>query len=722
MIEEKKLKEILKKLPHAPGIYKMLDIEGKVIYIGKAKELDKRVKQYFQKNYEHSTRTKKLLETVVNIEYTSVDNELEAMILEHNLIKQFLPKYNVIMKDDKNYVYIKITNEDFPRVQIVRKVEKDDARYIGPKTAAHKVKDTFIILKKIFPFRHCNLNIDMVKENSKEPHDVKIGNRTIKYPCLDFYIKRCIAPCMGKCTKEAYKNIIENVTRFLEGKPDNIIKDLKDKMMVAAGKKDFERAGKIRDQIQKIEDILEKQKISDPNQEDKDVISYIIVRERAFFNLFQIRNGKLIGQENFILNTKGIEDNVQDNETMEAFIKQYYELATDVPKEILIPHNLENENEIKQMLTKLKNKSVKIIIPKIGDKNKLLEMSLNNAKIFADRNKASWQEENEDNKNAIIELQKILKISQPIKRLECYDISHLSGTDTVGSMIVFENGAPKNTMYRKFKLRTLEDKPDDYKSMEEVLIRRFSKIATDFKNKNYTFKKATKKYEKQVQKQEKDAMKQNNLSLTDFYILEKDEKGKKSIAGLAAVKNLSAKVSQLFGLFVNPKERGSKLGHKLLKNIIEKAKAKRVYLICRPELLDYYLTLGFEQINKLPEEITLNCDICTLNEYKKKLFIVYDKLKHKPDESFQKIPDLIIIDGGKGQLSVADKVLKDLEMNIPRISLAKQLEEIFIPGKDSSILLPKNNKALHLLQRARDEAHRFAITYNKDLRSKRMKN
>jgi len=722
MIEEKKLKEILKKLPHAPGIYKMLDIEGKIIYIGKAKELYKRVKQYFQKNYEHSTRTKKLLESVANIECTSVDNELEAMILEHNLIKQFLPKYNVIMKDDKSYVYIKITNEDFPRVQIVRKIEKDDAKYIGPKTAAHKVKDTFIILKKIFPFRHCNLDIDMIKENQKEPHDVKIGNRTIKYPCLDFYIKRCIAPCIGRCTKDEYKNIIENVTRFLEGKPDNIIKDLKDKMMVAASKKDFERAGKIRDQIKKIEDILEKQKISDPNQEDKDVINYIVVRERAFFNLFQVRNGKLIGQENFILNTKGIEDNAQDNETMEAFIKQYYELATDIPKEILIPHNLENEDAIKQMLTKLKNKSVKIIIPKIGDKNKLLEMSLNNAKIFADRNKVSWQEESEDNKNAIIELQKILKIKNEIKRLECYDISHLSGTDTVGSMIVFENGAPKNTMYRKFKLRTLEDKPDDYKSMEEVLIRRFSKISSDFKNKDYTFKKATKKYEKQIQKQEKDAMKQNNLTLNDFYILEKDEKGKKSIAGLAAVKNLSEKVSQIFGLFVNPKERGSKLGHKLLKNIIEKAKAKRVYLICRPELLDYYLTLGFEQINKLPEEITLNCDICTLNEYKKKLFVVYDKLKHKPDESFQKIPDLIIIDGGKGQLSVADKVLKDLEMNIPHISIAKQLEEIFIPGKDSSIILPKNNKTLHLLQRARDEAHRFAITYNKDLRAKRMKN
>jgi len=721
MIEEKKLKETLKKIPHSPGIYKMLDSDGKVIYIGKAKELDKRVKQYFQKNYEHSTRTKKLLENVSDIECTSVDTELEAMILEHSLIKQFMPKYNVIMKDDKSYVYIKITNEDFPRVQIVRKVQKDDAYYIGPKTAAHKVKDTFIILKKIFPFRHCNLDIEIEKENQKEPHEVKVSNRVIKYPCLDFYIKRCIAPCIGKCTIEEYRGIIENVKRFLEGRPDNIVKDLKEKMMVAASKKDFERAGKIRDQIQKIENILEKQKISDPNQEDKDIINYVIIKERAYFNLFQVRNGKLLGQENFILNAKGLDDNSQDSEAIEAFIKQYYELATDIPVELLVPHNLENETDIRKLLNELKNKSVKITVPKIGDKNKLLEMSLNNAKIFADRNKPSWQEESEETKSAVEELQKTLKLKNPIKRLECYDISHLSGTDTVGSMVVFENGVPKNTMYRKFKLRTVVDSPDDYKSMEEVLTRRLSKISTEMKNQEYTFKKAPQQYAKEILKQEKETMKQNKLTIKDFYVLEKNSKGKKSVAGLAAVKNLSPKVSQIFGLFVNPKERGAKLGHKLLKGIIEKAKAKRVYLICRPELFDYYLTLGFEQINKLPEEITLNCDICTLDEYKKKLFVVYDKLKHHRDESFEKIPDLIVVDGGKGQLSVASKVLKDLEIDIPHIALAKQLEEIYIPERPSPLPVPKNDKTLHLLQRARDEAHRFAITYNKDLREKRMK-
>lgn len=721
MIEEKKLKEILRKLPHSPGIYKMLDKEGKVIYIGKAKELDKRVKQYFQKNYAHSTRTKKLLENISDIEFTTVDTELEAMILEHSLIKQFLPKYNVIMKDDKSYVYIKITKEDFPRVQIVRKIQKDNAYYIGPKTAAHKVNDTFIILKKIFPFRHCNLDIEMIKENSKEPHEIKVSNRTIKYPCLDFYIKRCIAPCIGKCTKEEYSGIIENVKRFLEGKPDNIVKDLREKMMLAANKKDFERAGKIRDQIQKIESILEKQKISDPNQEDKDIINYIIIKESAYFNLFQIRNGKLLGQENFILTAKELDDNTQDNEVLEAFMTQYYELATDIPKEILIPHETENTEKINIFLKKISDKSVLITVPQRGDKNKLLEMSLNNAKIFADRNKPSWQEESEDTKSALEALQKTLKLKNPIKRLECYDISHLSGTDTVGSMIVFENGIPKNNMYRKFKLRTVIDTPDDYKSMEEVLTRRFSKISSEMKNQEYTFKKSTQKYTKEILKQEKETMKENKLTIKDFYILEKNIKGKTSIAGLAAVKNLSPKVSQIFGLFINPKERGAKLGHKLLKGIIEKAKAKRVYLICKPELLDYYLTLGFEQINKLPEEITLNCDICSINEYKKKLFIVYDKLKHPKDESFEKIPDLIIVDGGKGQLSVASKVLKDLEIDIPHISIAKQFEEIYTPNSSAPILIDKTSPTLHLLQRARDEAHRFAITYNKDLREKRMK-
>ncbi len=236
-----KIKTILSSLPKNPGIYKMIDKEGKIIYIGKAKNLSNRVKQYFQKSKNFSVKTQKLIENIADIKFIEVDSDLEAMILETNLIKQFKPKYNILMKDDKNYVYIKITKEDFPRIQIVRKIEKDNATYIGPKTAAHKVKETFKILKKIFPFRHCSLNI-----KSLGGERVEISNKTIKYPCLDYYIKRCIAPCIGKCTKEKYQEIIKNIENFLKGRADDILHSLNNEMQKYALRREFEKAVKIR--------------------------------------------------------------------------------------------------------------------------------------------------------------------------------------------------------------------------------------------------------------------------------------------------------------------------------------------------------------------------------------------------------------------------------------------------------------------------------------------
>src|SRR3989338_2445833 len=262
MPDKKNIKRILGNLPHNPGIYKMMDKDGKIIYIGKAKDLNKRIRQYFQKNYEHSTRTKKMKENTEDIKITVVDSDLEAVILEHNLIKEFKPKYNVVMKDDKNYVYIKITNEDFPRIQIVRKIEKDGARYIGPKTAAHKVKETFKVIKKLFPFRHCGLDIEMIQENpSGKEHEVKVTHKVLKYPCIDFYIKRCIAPCIGKCTTEEYREIVKNAERFLEGKVDDILKNLYEQMRQLAVQQKFEKAAGLRDKIKNVEEILEKQKI-----------------------------------------------------------------------------------------------------------------------------------------------------------------------------------------------------------------------------------------------------------------------------------------------------------------------------------------------------------------------------------------------------------------------------------------------------------------------------
>ena len=694
----------------------MIDEEGRVIYIGKAKDLKKRVRQYFKEGYEHSTRTKKLLEKVKDIQWTAVDSELEAFILEHNLVKQLQPKYNILLKDDKNFVYIRITkNEDFPRIQIVRKVLNDGAKYIGPKTAANKVNEAFKILKKIFMYRHCNLEIKQtsIKNGTAE---VEVGNKTIKYPCLDYYIKSCSAPCIGKISKEEYQEYIRMVERFFEGKEgDVILKELTSKMMKAAQEKRFERAAQIRNQIEKIKDILEKQRISDPNQEDKDIINYCVSHEKAYFNLFQVRGGKLIGQENFIFEAREFNEKEENLEVLGSFLTQYYELATDMPKEILIPHEIEDQKEMEEFISKKANKKIKIIIPQRGDKNRLLEMSLNNARIYADRNRAKWQEEGAFTKGAAEELGKLLKLKSAPKRIECYDISHLGGTDTVGSMIVFENGIPVNSMYRKFKLRTVIDKPDDYKSMEEVLMRRFMKIADEVKNKEYVFKKAVKKYQKPIEKIIKKEKLRSGIDFKSFYILEKNGK---TLAALASITDHSKKVSEINDLFVLPKERGSKIGRKLLRNIIGKAKSKRVYILCKQELKDYYLTMGFEEINKIPDELVKSHKICVKCGLKP-LALVFDKIKHKPDESFEKIPDLIVIDGGKGQLSAAMKVLGELKLNITCISLAKQLEEIYTTHSSAPIVLDRGNEALKLLQRARDEAHRFAISYNKDLRKKK---
>lgn len=707
------IKKQLETIPKTPGVYKMLDKEGRVIYVGKAKQLDKRVKQYFKQGYQHSTRTKKLVEKIANINVISTDTELEALILENNLIKQLQPKYNIIMKDDKNYVYIKITKEDYPRIRIVRQISKDGAKYIGPKTAKHKVKDTLKLLKKIFPFRHCNLDI-----TDQPSGKVKVTNKVIKYPCLDYYIKRCSAPCINKTTKEEYQEIISNVTDFLEGKGDGVINHLKHRMQVLAQEQKFEKAAKIRDHLLQIEEILEKQKVAGVTKESRDIINYIILGGAAYFNLFQVRDGILLESLNFILKASELED-TENQEVLEAFLTQYYEIATDIPKEILIPHQLPHSKQTEQFIQNISPYKTKLIVPKIGKNNRLLEMSLKNAKIYADRNKPKWQEESQLTQKAAEELQKILNIKKTLKRIECYDISHLSGTDTVASMVVFKNGAPSNKDYRQFKIRTVTGKPDDFKSMEEVLTRRLLKIQNKSKYQDYKFKKARKKDDKYIQEQsKKNLLNRTNNDYTHFHVLTKEDQ----IVAFGRTINLSKKVDLLANLFVEEKHRKQRLGHHLLKQLIKKGPAKRSYIACKPELKEYYLEMGFEEINKTPQEII---DMPFYKEKPKRLkdktILVFEKLKLKEDPSFKEIPDLIIIDGGKGQLNAGTKVLQKLNLQIPYISLAKRLEEIFTPHSKTAILLERHNEALKLCQRARDEAHRFAITFNKKLRSKRIK-
>jgi excinuclease ABC subunit C len=704
---KEKIRKVLKNIPNKPGIYKMLDKEGKVLYVGKAKDLKKRTSQYFQKSKTVSKRTEKLLENTVNLDYTVVDTELEALILELNLIKELQPKYNVLLKDDKNYVYIKITEyEDFPRIQIVRKIDDKRATYYGPKTAKHKVEKTFKTLKKIFPFRHCSLDIEKIS-----PTKAQVIRKTIKYPCLDHYIKRCCAPCISNCTKEEYAEIINNVKRFLEGHHEDIIKSLYKKMAQLAAEKNFEDAAKLRDRINNIEETIERQKISDPNRKDTDIFNYVIAQNKAFFNLFQVRDGKLISQENFIVQAQSIteDDKEAKQELLDAFLTQYYEKTTNIPKEILIPHNISRK----------KIEKIKIIVPKIGEKNKLLNMSQKNAKIYADRNRTNWQERGEDKDKILKDIKKLLKLKTEPTRIECYDISHLSGTDTVGSMVVFEKGAPAKDMYRKFKIQTVIGKPDDYKSLEEMLTRRLSRIANTILAQDFSFKKATKKKTEEVRKiLAKESLDTEDFDKQSHFYLE--NKKKKAIAGTINLLEVNENIAEISGLFVDPKHRGKKLGHKLIKQVINKTKSKRIYIACKKELANYYEKIGFTSIKTIPKDLKAKCLRCK-DISGNTVWYAADKKTFKEDKSFSQIPDLIIIDGGKGQLSSAQKVLKNLKIDLPLISIAKKEEELFRPEIKTSIKLEKSDPILNLIQRARDEAHRFAITYNKKLRKKRLR-
>jgi excinuclease ABC subunit C len=698
-------KHILKNVPRSPGIYKMKDEKGKIIYVGKAKDLKNRLSSYFNKGTDKSTKTVKMLEHVKDLDYTVVDSELEALLLETNLIKELRPKYNILMKDDKNYVYIKITvNEDFPRILITRTVLKDKARYFGPKTAQYKVENTLKVLKKIFPFRHCQLQIDYQKPitegesaNPKIKHRVSVSRAGIKYPCLDYHIKRCVGPCIGTVSPEEYKSMIGQIIRFLEGKQDEIINSLRDEMLAAATSKKFEQAAAIRDKLQNIEDLMETQIITDPHLQNLDVINYIIIEERAYFNLFQIREGKLINQENFILNAPADEN--QTPELLTAFLEQYYEKATDLPKQVMVPHEIIGLRTIENWLTQSKGQNVTINIPLRGHNEKLLELSLQNAQSYAKQTEVKWQgAQKQDRDKAMEDLGKLLNLAKKPSRLECYDISHFQGTETVSSMVVFENGFPKKEDYRKFKLhQETSGEPDDFASMEETLLRRLKYLKPGVENLSIRIcenKKAKKILSGFAKKPLKERV---------YYSIHKE----KTCIGYIQIiqKNKKTLIETMhFTQQIEPPN--------LIKKIIEKLKLNRIYLMCDEKIVESYEQIGFQQIKKSPVEFKTP---------KTSKILVFEKNKYRSDKSFEKKPNLIIIDGGKGQLGVAVKVLKKYGLSILLISLAKREEEIFIPGKSMPILLKSDNPILHLIQHIRDEAHRFAITFHQNLRLKAAK-
>ena len=537
--------EKLKLLPDSPGVYIMKDAHGKILYVGKAIVLKNRVRQYFQSSRNQAPKVHAMVSHIADFETIMTANEVESLILEANLIKKHRPRYNIRLKDDKSYPYVKVTvQEEYPRVFITRRVLRDGARYFGPYTNVTALRDSLKLLKRLFPLRTCRTMPDR--------------------PCLEYHIKRCLAPCVGKVTEEDYRAMIRAVLLFLEGRTDDVERELEHRMNLAAEAYHFETAARLRDQLSAVRKAAERQNIV-TGAGDQDAVGMARSAAGVCVQIFFIRSGKMIGREHFLLH--GSEEE-SDADILRAFLEQYYNQATFVPREVLLPQMIDaaGQGVIERFLAEKKGGGkVALLTPQRGTKHDLVMMATGNAEKFLADEETRRSLADEQTLGAVAELGRYLGLKKPPHRMECFDISHNQGQETVASMVVFEDGMPKKSDYRRFKIKSAEGKPDDFLSMREVTTRRY---------------------------------------------------------------------------------------------------------------------VG------LPEE---------------------------------ELPDLIIIDGGKGQLSSALEIIRNEagHKNVPVVGLAKQFELVFTEGNPEPVELPRHSPSLYLIQRIRDEAHRFAITFHRKLRGKR---
>ena len=447
--------EELKKLPHKPGVYLMHDKDDTIIYVGKAIDLFNRVHSYFRAGTKKSPKIEKMVTLIARFEYIITDSELEALVLENNLIKEHSPKYNTMLKDDKTYPYIKVTmGEEYPRVLFSRTMKKDKSRYFGPYTSAGAVKDTIELLNKLFWLRTCNRNLPK-----------EIGNDR---PCLNYHIKQCMAPCQGYVNKEEYREQVAQALEFLNGNYGILLKDLETKMKEASEAMEFEEAIRYRDLYNSVKQVSQKQKITDSDGEDKDILALAKDEEDAVVQVFFIRGGKLIGREHFYMT------HVQDTEEEQIlldFVKQFYAGTPFIPKELMLQTAIEEQEILEKWLSGRKGSRVYIRIPKKGTKEKLVELAKNNARLVLSQDREKLKREEGRTIGAVKEIASLLGLEN-VSRMEAFDISNINGYENVGSMVVFEKGKPKRSDYRKFKIRTVSG-PDDYACMKEVLTRRF---------------------------------------------------------------------------------------------------------------------------------------------------------------------------------------------------------------------------------------------------------
>ncbi|MCD7814804.1 MAG: excinuclease ABC subunit UvrC [Lachnospiraceae bacterium] len=557
------IEEELKKLPGRPGVYIMHDARDEIIYVGKAISLKNRVRQYFQTSRNKGPKIEQMVQRICRFEYIVTDSELEALVLESNLIKEHRPKYNTMLKDDKSYPFIKVTvGEDFPRVLFSRNMKKDKSRYFGPFTSAGAVKDTIELIDKIYKLRSCALSL---------PRD--IGKERA---CLYYHIGQCPAPCQGKISKEEYRKSVEGALEFLNGNYAPVLDMLQGKMEQASEELDFEKAIEYRDLISSVRQVAQRQKITHEDGEDKDVLAMAVDGGDAVVQVFFIRGGKMIGRDHFYLrvaphDTKAV--------ILSSFIKQYYAGTPFVPRELMLETEIEDHEVVTQWLSEKRGQKVYLRVPKKGTKEKLVEMAAENASIVLRQDRERIKREEGRTIGAVHEIENLLGIDRAM-RMEAYDISNISGFESVGSMIVYERGKPKRSDYRKFRIRTVQG-PDDYASMEEVLTRRFEHGLEERK--------------------------------------ELDEKG-----------------------------------------------------------------MGYEM------------------------------------GSFSRFPDLLLMDGGRGQVNVALRVLENLGISVPVCGMVKddfhRTRGIYFENVELPI--DTHSEAFHLVTRIQDEAHRFAIEYHRSLRSK----
>ncbi|MBQ9141064.1 MAG: excinuclease ABC subunit UvrC [Lachnospiraceae bacterium] len=447
--------EELKKLPNNPGVYIMRDMHDTILYVGKAINLHNRVRSYFRENIGRGPMIDKMVTLIARFEYIVTDSELEALVLENNLIKEHSPKYNTLLKDDKTYPYIKVTlGEEFPRILFSREMKKDKSKYFGPYTSATAVKDTIELLNKLYQLRTCH------KSLPKE-----IGNER---PCLNYHIKQCLAPCQGYIDKEQYRQQIAGAMEFLNGNYGPIQKDLEAKMLAAAENMEFEEAAKYRDLLNSVKQVSQKQKITNSVGEDKDVIALYQDEAEAVVQVFFIRDGKLIGREHYYMTHVSGQ---KKSQILEDFIKQFYAGTPFIPKELMLQYDISDSKLIENWLTQRRGSRVYVRVPKIGTKEKLVELAAQNAKLILSQDKERLKREEGRTIGAVKEIAQLLGL-ESIERMEAFDISNISGFENVGSMVVYEKGKPKKSDYRKFRIKTVSG-PDDYACMREVLTRRF---------------------------------------------------------------------------------------------------------------------------------------------------------------------------------------------------------------------------------------------------------